>query len=401
MAIACSVPVFRYALEHWQPDPYIAFVFYRGELTPEQQEIINSLKPEAVDGRPAANLFVKTVNVDTEVEGDEVLTQVWDAHKSDSLPHLVLDSPPKWGPPQTVWEGDLTAENAKRLMASPVRTKIKQNLLSGDSIVWVYLECGRKEEDDKAFAMLSGEIARLQGKLKLPEVVQEDLKELSVAPDSLKISFSAIRLSRNDAAEQPLIEMLRGVESDLHDKEYIDQPMAFPVFGRGRALYALVGDGIAPDLIEEACQFLTGACQCTVKRQNPGVDLLMNVDWDRYVEPTEAADASLPPLAGFSGFGAPAGENQDIQADGEAPAKPAPAEAEPVVAPRPEAAPATEAEAVQQTEAPAHEESAAVPPAEVAESPAESLLSKNVMLVLLVVAAAVVIGTFFLMPKAT
>jgi hypothetical protein len=79
--------------------------------------------------------------------------------------------------------------------------------------------------------------------------------------------------------------------------------MAFPIFGRGRALYALVGNGVAPQLVGEACQFLTGACQCTVKAENPGVDLLMQVDWDNLVQPTEAIDASLPPLAGFTGFG--------------------------------------------------------------------------------------------------
>ncbi len=29
LVMACSVPVFRYALEHWRPDAYIAYVFTR------------------------------------------------------------------------------------------------------------------------------------------------------------------------------------------------------------------------------------------------------------------------------------------------------------------------------------------------------------------------------------
>ena len=33
VAEACSVPVFRYALERWQADPYEVFVFHRGPLT--------------------------------------------------------------------------------------------------------------------------------------------------------------------------------------------------------------------------------------------------------------------------------------------------------------------------------------------------------------------------------
>ncbi|HUQ72324.1 MAG TPA: hypothetical protein VM165_22550, partial [Planctomycetaceae bacterium] len=29
---ACNVPVFRYALEHWRPDPYRLTVLHRGPL---------------------------------------------------------------------------------------------------------------------------------------------------------------------------------------------------------------------------------------------------------------------------------------------------------------------------------------------------------------------------------
>ncbi|TWW12353.1 hypothetical protein E3A20_01920, partial [Planctomyces bekefii] len=35
--------------------------------------------------------------------------------------------------------------------------------------------------------------------------------------------------------------------------------------GRGRVLYALVGDGIAEGTIAAACDFLTGPCSCQVK----------------------------------------------------------------------------------------------------------------------------------------
>jgi len=151
--------------------------------------------------------------------------------------------------------------------------------------------------------MLSEELTRLQGELKLPEIDHEDLSDLAADPETLRIRFSAVRLSRDDVQESAFRDMLLHVEHDLLDEPYLDQPMAFPMFGRGRALYALVGDGVAPDLIREACEFLTGACQCTVKAENPGVDILMKIDWDSFIEPTETVDTSLPPLAGFTGFG--------------------------------------------------------------------------------------------------
>ena len=56
--------------------------------------------------------------------------------------------------------------------------------------------------------------------------------------------------------------------------------MAFPVLGRGRVLYALVGKGISEDTIAMASSFVVGPCSCQVKNLNPGFDLLLSVNWD-------------------------------------------------------------------------------------------------------------------------
>jgi len=61
------------------------------------------------------------------------------------------------------------------------------------------------------------------------------------------------------------------------------EPIVFPVFGRGRALFALVGEGINSDNLREAIAFITGPCGCEIKMMNPGVDLLMSVNWDASV----------------------------------------------------------------------------------------------------------------------
>ena len=303
LAIACSVPVFRYALEHWRPDAYVAFVFHNGDLTAEQKAVVDSMQPRGAEGEPLTNLIVSLIDVDN--DKNPVTQEMWRDLESDQLPRMVVQSPPKWGPPQTIWQGDFTADNAAMVMDSPARAQVGQKLVEGESVVWILLECGQPEVDDTAFKTLTSELKRLQGELKLPEIEEEDLGDLSVNPDALKIAFSAIRIARDDPKEQALVEMLQRVEPDLMDDELSGQPMAFPIFGRGRALYALVGKGIAPDVIEDASQFLTGACQCTVKAQNPGVDLIMNIDWDGMVVPTEPLDEDLPPLAGFSGFGLP------------------------------------------------------------------------------------------------
>ncbi len=310
-ASACSVPVFRYALEQWRPDPYIVIVFHRGELPADQQTLLESLQPQGLEGVPAGNVMVKAVDLDADDDPD--LQELWAKQQTDTLPWMAVHQPPRHGPPQHVWSGDFNADNVTRLLDSPVRQEIRQGILAGASVVWVLLESGKPKQDQAAYDLLTAELSRLQGDLKLPEIDEVDLKDLTVDPASLKLSFSAVRLSRDDPREQLLVEMLLQVEPDLRDEEYAQQTMAFPVFGRGRALYALIGNGIAPETIEDASRFLTGACQCTVKAENPGVDLLMSVDWDRYIQPQLPYDESSPDLVGLGSFVEP--DADDTPAD--------------------------------------------------------------------------------------
>ena len=90
----------------------------------------------------------------------------------------------------------------------------------------------------------------------------------------MRIAFSVYRLSRTDPAEQALVTMLLNSDTGL------EGPIAFPVFGRGRALWAMAGKGLNADMISEAGMFLTGACSCEAKELNPGVDLLFAADWE-------------------------------------------------------------------------------------------------------------------------
>lgn len=93
-------------------------------------------------------------------------------------------------------------------------------------------------------------------------------------------SITMLKLSRDEAkAKDPwLLRSLLAVENDLH--EFADEPMVFVVYGRGRALPPYIGKGITYDNLVEVTDFITSACSCTVKEQNPGVDLLMAYDWE-------------------------------------------------------------------------------------------------------------------------
>lgn len=289
-AMACSVPVFRYALERWAPDPFTATIFHRGTLTSEQSKIVAALDASE------ANLGV--VQVDLDAEEDAALLETWAEQESDTLPWLYVTYPKSHPVAVELASGPLETRLAEAVLDTPVRSEIGKRLAGGQTAVWVLLESGDAARDDAAWKSLQSEIARLESTLELPVIEQEDIDAglLSLDEDELKIAFSAVRLARDNSADEMFVRMLLDIEVDLLD---LREPMVFPVFGRGRALYSLVGDGITPENLEVAAAYLVGACSCQVKADNPGVDLLMAIAWDDLVESTLDSTQQLPELAGI------------------------------------------------------------------------------------------------------
>ena len=308
---ACSIPVFRYALEHWQPDPFMVAVFSQGELTTEQQALLERLDVRDEDGNPIANIMVKVIDVET--ESNPGLLRLWELQKTDTLPWIAVHAPARSGPPQRIISGELTSELVDGLLDSPERREAARRLIAGDSVVWVFLESGDAALDRSTYEMLTDELARLETTLRLPEIEEADFGDLSVVPESLRLAFSAIRLSRDDPAESAFVSMLLHADESPAEESAPAGPMAFPLFGRGRVLYALSGERMERQSIEDACRFLTGACQCTVKGENPGLDLLMAVDWESQIEPAVPVDESQPPLVGLGAF--VTGDAETDQAD--------------------------------------------------------------------------------------
>jgi hypothetical protein len=79
-----------------------------------------------------------------------------------------------------------------------------------------------------------------------------------------------------DQREHFLESMLRSFAPGVA----VDEPIAVPVYGRGRALAVVPQAEIDVPLIEDLSRFLSGPCSCQVKEQNPGFDLPLAVDWD-------------------------------------------------------------------------------------------------------------------------
>jgi hypothetical protein len=299
-ATACNVPVFRYALERWEADPYEVIVFLREPLTAEQQVILDSVERAGRDG--LANLAVSRVNLAAEVS--PTLRMMWDAQENPSPPWMVVRYPRQLAIEAPAWAGPLTAETVGMLLDSPVRRNISQKLLAGEAVVWLLLESGDQKRDEQAEQMIETETQNLQQTLKLPEPSPQDPPISANLP--LKIAFSNVRVGRSDPAERMLVGMLLNRDPNLMAAK---EPMLFPIFGRGRVIPPAIGKEIRAEAIREMAEFLTGPCSCQVKEMNPGYDLLLSANWGALVGYQEVMLPEPPPLVSMSQFAATAASN--------------------------------------------------------------------------------------------
>jgi hypothetical protein len=240
---------------------------------------MNELRDSAASSGLPANFDVR--HVDITKTDDELIAAAWKKHAGKGQPVLAVLYPrnAREVPDRLVDVFPFTDKVLASIVDSPVRQKIARQLTRGDSAVWVFVPSGDKKQDAVALATLRQQVQLNEQNLELPpqEEIEADEAFLAENEIELRIGFSIVTLDRDDPQEQFLLQMLMASEPDL---EQLDQPMAFPVLGRGRVLYALVGAGIEQDNIGIASRFIVGPCSCQVKEQNPGFDLLLSFDWD-------------------------------------------------------------------------------------------------------------------------
>jgi hypothetical protein len=283
-------------------------LFHRGPLTDADREQIRPL--EAQLDASLVNIAFRKVDVSQfdaaskngdAKEGDASKESVADAALfaalgNPSLPSLVVQYPAHLDIQKPVWVSSLSREATASLTDSTVRQELTRRLASGQTAVWLLLETGQSQQDDSAAALVEAEIKKLEQELKLPELTTAP-EDAILSDTPLKVAFSLIRVKRDSEAEKALVAMLIGSEPDLAERS---DPMVFPVFGRGRALWALIGAGVTAKNIQDSAAFLVGACSCEVKEQNPGFDLLLAADWDMLLSQggiplAAAATPSTPP----------------------------------------------------------------------------------------------------------
>jgi len=346
-AAACSTPVYRYAMYNWPASPYYVFYFHQGQIPAGDAELHTQIESLATDEKAPANLLLEKVDASDEEGLKRLPRPVLEAYEGaadKSKPFHVVFSP--WG--IEFHSGSLDSEQVKAMIDSPARQKVGKLLQEGHLTVLVLLpgkDKAANEAAEKAAKKLisdleSGEIDLGPDPSEIPdpydygyaqppaeepgdeaaepgdEPADDEAEESpdKEQPRKIQRKVALVKLTRDDPAEKWLVKALMQVESDLD--EYAEEPMVFGIYGRGRALPPFVGKGITADNMVDLLFFLSGACSCQIKEQNPGMDLPMAWDWDAAAEAIAATD---PGYADPYGYGYSEYPAEMPEEDGEEP----------------------------------------------------------------------------------
>lgn len=306
LALACNIPVFRYALERWTPDSSEIVLFTEGQPAGEAAEFLLQLQQQSAAQKGPANASV--LPVDIKQIDDPGLQGLWQQVQNSSAataPWVVVRSRHGRGKIVNHWSSSLQDAKAASLQNSPVRRELARRLQNGDAIVWLVLKpAGSADPASPALAnclkMLQQQCQLLPDSLELPEGIGLPGSELySEVP--LLLQFSVLELAADNPAEKYMVRQLSGFQQQAFDA---GEPLVIPVFGRGRALEVVPASKLSAELVHDLSQFLCGACSCQVKEQNPGFDLLISEDWNKALF-GEAGELPPPPAEPGTGQNKP------------------------------------------------------------------------------------------------
>ena len=282
MLQACDTPVYRYAMYRWNPAPYEIYYFHNKPLSDETEAFHEHIRQVAKlhQDQPVLNATLIPVDLSKDPQLKQILPdikQLWTKHQKQLSPGYLVTNPRG----SVVVIGTLAEKQLKAMTDSPRRRQLLTQLGQGKATVLILLS----GKDASATKVAEKEVRSLveavnSGKVDLyrvPGAAATDEGKPADTPAKPAHTIGLLTLDRNDPAETWLIHSLLAIEDDLKD---LPEPMVFAVYGRARALPPYIGKGINRDNLLQCIEFVTGACSCTVKEQNPGIDLLVQSNWE-------------------------------------------------------------------------------------------------------------------------
>ncbi|MBM4092352.1 MAG: hypothetical protein FJ276_23445, partial [Planctomycetes bacterium] len=283
-ASACDTPVYRYAMYRWQPGPYEVYHFHREKLDSAAEGVRGRIGQVGEKDEVRANVMFLPVDVAKEADLKRLppdVKEAWEKREEKSVPHYLISSPRA----RHLFQGLLDEKEIAALVDSPARQQLGKLLQEGKAGVYVLIPGADEKATGEAEQVVRGVLSDVaSGKIMTytpPAMDRSGGQEDEGEPAAPRTELGLLKVSREDAAEQWFVKTLLSLEPDLVDSK---EPLLFLIFGRGRALFSCLGKGIYADNLIQDIDYITGACSCMVKEQNPGMDILMRYDWDAVAE---------------------------------------------------------------------------------------------------------------------
>jgi hypothetical protein len=173
-----------------------------------------------------------------------------------------------------------------------LRTEIGRLFDQGHGVVLLILDGAEKAENARMESVARTVIAKAAaGKLSEdqaagPTVAQPQSpaagtagdREPGAGPAVLRVGL--LKFDRSKTTERWLLGMLKAMTPEPSKNKVSQEPVLFAIYGRGRAMPPGIGKEVTDESLTGLLCFLAGQCSCTIKDQNPGLDLLMRWDWE-------------------------------------------------------------------------------------------------------------------------
>lgn len=267
-------PLYLHAMNSWSPDTFRLQVIHQEPLPASISRMLSALTDELHNTPPSANLQLEVVDLAS--VDPERASQIHGLNQVRFWPAAILHAPKSWGETTPLVFG-ASQQTIERVLHSPIRQRIVDELTSGVSAVWCLVESGDSTADQQAL-----------------DVLQTSLEKLSSEPSPTSNSgkFLIERVRRDDPAEQGFLKVLMGPA-----RRPITGPVFVPVFGRGRTTGPIPASVSGEERILTVCESITETPPTYSKEESSGYDLLFSSTWRVEAPPREdggESDVDIP-----------------------------------------------------------------------------------------------------------
>ena len=151
-ANACSTPVFQYALERWEPDPFMLYYINQGKHDEKTLDQVKQIEKHFSEMYSSPALITDVIEDPTQVPS--ALKKHFEHNKLSTYPLTAITFPTDDRIPYPLLCTTPDKLDTTSLLHSPQRSELAKRLGQGQTAVWILLRSGDKEKDQAAIKVI-------------------------------------------------------------------------------------------------------------------------------------------------------------------------------------------------------------------------------------------------------